>query len=331
MKRAFRLLRGGILVIIAIYASVILVGFGVKVFVPPDSSAIELIKLVTEIALWLAVPLFLLALILRGYRIALLVGLVVVAFVITFAPYLPRSPQLPAGDGIELRVMTFNSKATVQGLTTAVQVSDADVIAVQELSPEGAEALATLTDDYPYQALHPQPDNPNAGQGVLSRHPIVADEYWEYPDVPHTLGHQRVEVELDDDQIIALYNTHPWPPLGWSTGYNDESHRVVMQDIIRRIEAEALPTLLMGDMNMTDIFGEYQQLSEQLTDSYLEAGDGIGYTFPYNAMGLVPPLLRLDYIWHDDHFASVSAQVQDENGVSDHAPVVAQLIFLIET
>lgn len=298
-------------------------GFVFNLTVTPDTSAIELAKTLFELGLWFAVPVFLLVMVLRARRLALVMLIVVMAFAVTYVPgFLPRSPEVDS-DAPRLTVMTFNTKMTSEGLVEAILIADADVVALQELSLAGASVLVDLEDEYPYQALHAQPV-PYKGQGILSRFPIEADEYWEYPEVPFTLGHQRVEVTFNE-QIIVIYNTHPWPPLGWESGYNDESHHVVLEDIAERTFAEELPLILAGDFNMTDNFGEYDLLASQFTDSFLHAGDGIGYTYPNYKYEPLPSFLRLDYIWHSNQFESVESHVQQQNGGSDHSPVITVL------
>lgn len=65
-----------------------------------------------------------------------------------------------------------------------------------------------------------------------------------------------------------------------------------------------------------------------MNDSFREAGVGLGTSWPVSRMrGLpwfIPPLIRIDYIWHSDHFRAVMAQQGPERG-SDHLPVLATL------
>ncbi len=322
----FNTIRRVILVILAFYLLFTFLAFGIYIAVDPNTSTIELVKTVFELSLWLSIPVLLILVLLRGWRLALGALFVVILFGVIYVPQLlPRTPEVVV-DTPRLTMMTFNLKGTSEGIAAVVSATDADIVAFQELSESGAAALQSLESAYPHQALHPQADD-NIGQGILSRYPIEADAYWEYPAVPHTLGHQRVEIDFNGTPIV-LYNTHPWPPLGWETGYNDESHRVVVQDIAARTFAEELPLILAGDFNMTANFEEYDLLATHFTDSYRVAGDGIGYTFPNIRYEPLPAFLRLDYIWHSDHFQSVAAVVWPDQAQSDHAPVVATLAFV---
>lgn len=317
--------RIGVLVLCGLYA--LLMGFGlvIDILIEPNRVEIELIKTLFEIALWLALPTLVIVLVLKAWRLALAMLLVVLVFTFFYAPLLLPRSQEAKPNSPQLTVMTFNVKTTSEGIVEIIRSADADIVALQELSQSGADALSGLEEMYPYRALHPQEDS-NEGQGLLSRYPIEADEYWEYHNLPHTLGHQRVEIVFEET-LFAIYNTHPWPPLAWEPEYHDQSHRVALQDVAERAFAEELPVLLVGDFNMTDNFKEYDLLSSRFTDSYLQAGRGIGYTFPNYKFEPLPPILRLDYIWHSNHFESIDSQVWSHHGQSDHSPVITNLIL----
>jgi len=323
-------LRQLILAICAIYIGFSLFGAVVYFGVQPNISRIELSKLLFELSLWGAIPVFLVLLILRAWRLALASLIIVGVFAFVYLPYLiPRNPAVTPTD-TTLRIMTFNTLATARDLATIIEDADPDIVALQELSPDGTFALRNLDDIYPYRALQPVAD-PTTGQGILSKYPIISDEFWTYPDLPNTLGHQRIEVDVDG-QTVVIYNTHPWPPLAWQTGFNDESHRVALNDVAQRSfdEDEDTPIILVGDFNMTPVFEEYALLNSRYTDSFRVAGDGLGYTFPNNKFRSLPRLLRLDYIWHSDHFQSIESTVWHNPGESDHSPVVSTLMLIDE-
>jgi hypothetical protein len=70
-------------------------------------------------------------------------------------------------------------------------------------------------------------------------------------------------------------------------------------------------------------------VAQRLRDAYQAVGSGFGYSFP--VVGKFPrlfpspfPMLRLDYVWHSDHFGPAWAYRGDP-GQSDHHPIVAGL------
>lgn len=294
----------------------------------PNISILEMFRSIYELTLWISLPILVAVMVLNEWYLLPFAGVVMLIFIGIYTPYLiPRQPKINH-DMPQIRVMTFNLNMTSKGIVDAIRSTHADVVTLQELSQDSAATVQQLSDIYPYMALHPQKVD-YVGQGILSKYPILKDEYWEYPEVENTLGHQRVEIDFNGMSIV-IYNTHPWPPLEWETGYDDASHRIVLENIAQRTFAEELPLILAGDFNMTPNFEEYDLFASQFTDSYWVAGDGLGFTYPTHTK-LIPSFFRLDYIWHSKHFQSVSAQVWHNHGESDHAPVVSTLALKAHT
>jgi vancomycin resistance protein VanJ len=320
-----RKLRRGISGLVTIYTLLIIMGALVLFALNTNHLAIEIIKTFTKLGLWLAIPMLLLAVLATEWQSATLALIPVVLFGVVYLPYMPRNPEVPAGQ--QLSIMTFNMQTNDAELLDLIAAADADIVALQELSIAGAAVLENdLQDEYPYQALHPQTID-YMGQGILSRYPIMNDEYWEYTDVPDTTGHQRVEIDFNGENIV-IYNIHPWPPAGYQFEFSDPSHRIPMQRIMERAFAETAPMLIVGDMNMSDEFAEYNMLAARLIDSYMQAGDGLGYTFPNLTLAPLPPMLRLDYIFHTDDFHSIESVILDAGDASDHSVVMSTLIFV---
>lgn len=198
------------------------------------------------------------------------------------------------------------------------------------MSPAAAAALeAQLGRDYPYRAFHAEPGY--AGQGVLSRYPITADNYWRYEDLPGALGHQRVGLRIAGHPVV-LYNVHPVPPLTFRQYLNAAPHRAALTDLLAKVEGEADPVLLAGDFNMTDQFHGYRRLADRYTDAFRAVGEvGFGFTFPYKEDVPLPAFLRLDYIFYDASFRGIRAQVWPDTGTADHAPVLAHLALRANT
>jgi endonuclease/exonuclease/phosphatase family metal-dependent hydrolase len=70
---------------------------------------------------------------------------------------------------------------------------------------------------------------------------------------------------------------------------------------------------------MSDQYHEYDLLTDHYSDTWLEAGNGMGYTYP--AHPAIPPLIRIDYVFHDDAWTGVQARVWHDSARSDHHPV----------
>ncbi|MHB0858746.1 MAG: endonuclease/exonuclease/phosphatase family protein [Anaerolineae bacterium] len=277
--------------------------------------------------LLLAAPYLLpLGVLLRPHGIGLALAPALAAWVVHYGPLLVFKWRSAPPWAPRLTVLTFNLHAPERGfaaLAAVIRRAGADIVALQEVSHAAAECLTPLLRDiYPYQALHPHNDGP-VGQGLLSRHPIVADTYWRNTSLDVYLGHQRSQVDFLGTRL-AVYNAHPVPPFMFRRPLTLFPHSAEMHEVLERIADEDDPLLLMGDMNMTDRFDLYHQITTRLTDAFRQAGrGGLGLTFPANSR-LVPPIVRLDYIFHDHTFRTICARTLQSGG-SDHRPVWAEL------
>lgn len=286
-----------------------------------------------------AIVLAIVWLVARRWKLALLMAPAILAVVSGYgALFLPRPGPPPTAP--QISVLTFNLHAERFALTPMVDViraAGADIVALQEISPEAAETFrAQLSDLYPHQAVHLHPDNPVMGQGVLSKHPLRDSEYWQV-----AMWHQRVIVTVDG-MDITLYNVHPHIPfarapagLAFDAGMRGRD----IADILERAGREQTPVILAGDFNMTDRCAHYRWVTAHYRDAFREAGRGFGFTFPDfsspNALprGLprialpVPLLTRIDYVFYSEHFHAAEAFVWPSAGGSDHRPVLARLAF----
>jgi endonuclease/exonuclease/phosphatase family metal-dependent hydrolase len=70
-------------------------------------------------------------------------------------------------------------------------------------------------------------------------------------------------------------------------------------------------------------------MSGRLRDAYKSVGAGLGHSFPRagsfpHALPAPWPILRLDYVWHSQHFGP-SWAYRGDAGHSDHHPIVVGL------
>lgn len=89
-----------------------------------------------------------------------------------------------------------------------------------------------------------------------------------------------------------------------------------------QIRQSPYPVLLSGDFNDTPTSYVYNELSNLLEDTFMDAGEGFGNTWN----GLFPDY-RIDYIFHDSAFSTISLKVIKGNRLSDHYPISARLSF----
>jgi vancomycin resistance protein VanJ len=260
----------------------------------------------------------------RWLLIALLLPILVAFFILYGEMLLPVQHSAATGHGSELSVVTYNMlsiDSEPERVVNVIQQLDADIVGLLELGPDHAQLIdETLADEYPYRALHPS--LPYNGIGVLSRYPIRDD--LTFSPLPDSMGFQRVVVDLNGTSIV-VYVAHPRPgynifsPLTYNNTIRDQEIRILIDEYL---DHETGPLLVIGDFNMPDLSDAYGWMDRRWTDAFREAGHGLGFTFP-------APLrfVRIDYIWHDEYFVAKNAEVGDDNGTSDHHPVLARLIL----
>jgi endonuclease/exonuclease/phosphatase family metal-dependent hydrolase len=145
-----------------------------------------------------------------------------------------------------------------------------------------------------------------------------------------TQGFQRVVFETQGQRIV-LYNAHtafPFMSIRAFGVQRDEEIRV----LLARAEQETDAVILAGDFNLTDQAETYRQITARFADAHQEIGWGMGFTFPDytetdSHLSWLPPLSRLDYVFHDAAFQAVEARVWPTSGGSDHRPVLVRLVL----
>ena len=93
------------------------------------------------------------------------------------------------------------------------------------------------------------------------------------------------------------------------------------RQVAKAVKESPYPVLLCGDFNDVPTSYTYNTIrtSKHLKDAFVEAGNGLGFTYQKNLMHV-----RIDYIMYDDYFCSVKTKV-DKNNYSDHYPIYCSI------
>jgi vancomycin resistance protein VanJ len=294
-----------------------------------------LIALLSTFLHWALLPAFALlplTLWVRRWPTAVMLGLNVAVFLWLFGGLFLPQPMAPA-DSYDLTVMTYNVGNYLIApdvLVAALRSSEADIVALQELTDEQAVAIERdLCDLYPYQVLY---GYGIPGKGLLSRYPILEEElfYLQAQRLPHL----RTTLTIDgagpglQTMPITVIVAHPPPPSISRGGYHFHPHAAAEIASLAQMATANGPCILMGDFNLSDQNDNYALLSDAgLTDAFRAVGWGFGATWPARSrIGLLRVLVRVDYIWYSAHFRAIRAWVGPDAG-SDHLPVLAQLAW----
>jgi endonuclease/exonuclease/phosphatase (EEP) superfamily protein YafD len=184
---------------------------------------------------------------LRNWPMVTVAGVITVT---TAVVQLPWHVGTKSDAGPTVRVVSANLRYGRADAAALVQLGakHADILAVQELTPEKADLLSAAGIDktFPYHLLRAREGA--AGVGIWSRYPIGYgrdyDEFW--------LGLITVPVQIPDFEgeltVIAAHRSAPWPdPL---EGWRDDLARLntTLQDIAALARG---PVILAGDLNAT--------------------------------------------------------------------------------
>lgn len=266
--------------------------------------------------------------------------LTVIGFVWFIAPVI--IPKTIAGpDGLTLKVVTFNILGKPRSLKPELDwllSTNADVIVLEEVVAEGADPrLAPLKARYPYEAYI------NGSVRIFSRYPYIEKQWVMIEEKP---GRLALRVVLDvRGQNVAIYAVHfslpakntphlKLPlyrfPFNFILYYDETRRNAQIRRLLDIVAHEPNPYLVAGDFNTSAYSPIYGEMAQVMTDSFAEAGRGFGHTWAVSrvigAPEFVPPLLRIDYIWHSSHWYAVAAETGPALN-SDHLPVMATLVL----
>ena len=247
----------------------------------------------------------------RQWRLA---ALSVSMVLILFGPYVPQYlPQMSMSDasGQTFTVMSYNTMGRNEDVEAIAQVilhEKPDILFLQEFYEMDAlrDRLISLYDGEPFHAVVEQ----SMGLSTISRFPLTP--------LPSLRGIQKVSINLGCRNLNAWTLRAPKIFAGTSPQYR--FFEMLVEDI-EKYEGAVLAT---GDFNMTERSASYVYMRRFLKNAHEEAGFGLGATFPAPGRRIgqiLPPMIRIDHIFHSRHLAGHSSLVVRQAGGSDHYPV----------
>ena len=214
---------------------------------------------------------------------------------------------------IHINVLTSNTEYIK--LVEQVLTENPDVVLLQEVDALWMTQLDQLRAKYPYQIEVPR--NDNFGMALFSKIQISDYEIHRLSDFELP----NIEAKLNMDGIeFRMIATHPPPPINQS--YFD-ARNSQFENIATWVKSDALPTIVVGDLNTTIWSDSYQILLSQT--GLRNAGDGFGFlpTWPTN---LLPMMIPIDHCLVSEAFRVVEIRTGVNVG-SDHLPLVVKVGF----
>ncbi len=268
------------------------------------------------------------------------IPLLVVAVALFGGYFAPKNVPPPTGETITILTLNiYRSNNTLLETQNYLRDVKADFVLLQEMpARQTLPLLYGMSDVYPYQSSRAGVDATSSNI-LLSRYPILTVEDLQQPNDRHT---QQRYIVLYQEQQIALYNIDLALPVGpprlsliggfigdFAFGYDDRQRNEEIRRLVERIQQQPLPFIVAGDFAMTDQTSIYREVAQTMRDSFREVGRGLGGSWPVGEIEgilpkFVPPLLRVEYVWHSNHFRPIEASLGQKIG-SDHLPVIATL------
>jgi len=228
----------------------------------------------------------------------------------------------PDGSSRTLRMLSLNAQAGSADparLVAEVHRHRADVLAVQELTPELAAGLtaAGLDEVLPHARIDPRPGSP--GTGLWTREPLTA-----LPPVPGMhAATPRARISLPGGPAVTLAAVHPIAPVA---GHAEQWAREL--GVLAGLARDGGPQVLAGDFNASR---DHQPFRELLAAGFLDCADAArrrpwpGFTWPVARW--IPALMRLDHVLASGPGASVSETAVIRVPGTDHCGLVAVITF----
>ena len=226
--------------------------------------------------------------------------------------------------GRPLRLLSanlWNGAADPAAFAGLVESLEADVVAVQELSPEQAEALA---DVLPHGQL--DPSRTHLGMGIAMRCPgKIARVSMPLRDAHTVMLHPGDWPELPEP--IEVVNVHIAAPHVSPLLSGFVKRRRQMRALLDYLTStwDRSPRALLGDFNATPIWPVYRRISSHLTDAAVAAAQQRGrpVSATWGPGPAWPRMLRID------HGFVRGLRVEDFQVVplpdSDHSAIVMDL------
>jgi endonuclease/exonuclease/phosphatase (EEP) superfamily protein YafD len=269
--------------------------------------------------LMLGAPVSLIVFVLRrDWILAAAAAVVTIATVAVQLPWYVRSAAPP---GVGVRLMSANLRYGRADAADVVSLArdHADILAVQELTPEKADLMsaAGLDEAFPFQALRAC-DGP-AGVGIWSRYPFSTsdtdEEFW----LGLVTARVRIPGVTADATVVVTHLSAPWPdPIaGWRTDLDR-----IARKLPQLAGASDGAVMVAGDFNATRDLREFRRL---LRDGYRDAAEqaGAGLTRTHPADIWLPPVFAVDHVLTRGCVATAVRTLAVKD--SDHRALVADL------
>jgi len=216
-------------------------------------------------------------------------------------------------------------KVVAETFSELISSQQPDVICIQEFYANNEVDFSA----YPYQFIYFR-GKADLGHAIFSKYPLVNEGSFDFKNSNNNALYADVVKGKD---TIRVYNLH-LQSLGIvpsisslqeedqerfrkRTSYAFIKQQEQVENILKHKESSLYPVILCGDFNNTPFSYVYHTLSNNLSDAFVEKGNGIGTTYLFDSYPT-----RVDYILTSDELKIMKFE-NIKNTFSDHYPVSA--------
>ncbi len=265
---------------------------------------------------------------------------ILLAIGLSFFPYKFNSREVVSGSSFAVmnyNVRLFNkyqwiaSEEIPSEISNFIKNENPDIISFQEFSQNKEFSLT-----YPYTYEKLNGGKKGSGLAIYSKFRIVNRGSLDFENSYNNAIFIDI---IKSDDTIRVYNVHleSFGIMPDSVDLNLDEKR--SKKLIYRLKKSFTKqqeqvekflvhrstchykTIISGDFNNTAFSWAYRKLKGDLNDSFIEAGEGFGKTYPFNKYPL-----RIDFILSDKKF-KVNQHKNFEIKLSDHEPILARLSY----
>jgi endonuclease/exonuclease/phosphatase (EEP) superfamily protein YafD len=274
-------------------AACVLAVIGLLARYVPITSHFLLAPAVSSPYLMLAAPLVLPVLLIgKRWIVAGVTGVLTVALLAVRLPSYVGSGT-DTEDHVSLRVLSANLYEGHADVQTLMQWAreHADVVAVQEMTPEAMQRLSALDALFPYRAVVPKAEA--SGAGLWSRYPLNVSALWGDFQMSYITAHLAIPGVRSAPTMSVVHSPAPWPWPIDTWRHSMDSLAASLQQAADSAGAGAV--VVAGDFNSTlDMLQFRRLLQNGYDDAAEQAGAGFAPTYPGDSH--VPPLMTIDHV-----------------------------------
>lgn len=265
---------------------------------------------------------------------------ILLAIGLSFFPYKFNSREVVSGSSfgvMNFNVRLFNKYEWITSDKVPAEISNfikkeaPEIVTLQEYANNNDFSIS-----YPYQYKKLNRGKRGSGLAIFSKFRIVNQGSLDFENS----NNNAIFIDImRNDDTIRVYNVHlesfGIKPDSVDLNLDETRSRKLIyrlknsftkqQDQVEKfLEHHSTchyKTIISGDFNNTAFSWAYRKLKGDLNDSFIEAGEGFGKTYPFNSYPL-----RIDFILSDKKF-KVNQHKNYEIKLSDHEPVMARFSY----